>query len=40
MVDSWLHVTVCRQGPELWLRVGYIKFCVDRDQNCGRELVT
>jgi len=26
---------VCRQGPELWLTVGYMKLCVDRDLNCG-----
>jgi len=56
VADSWLHEAVCRQRPELWQRVGYmklcrqrpelwqrigyLKLCVDRDLNCGRELVT
>ena len=40
MVDSWLHEAVCRQRPELWSTVGYMTLCVDRDLNCGRELVT
>ena len=31
MADSWLHEAVCRQRPELWLKVGYMKLCVDRD---------
>jgi hypothetical protein len=26
---------VCRQRPELWVTVGYMKLCVDRDLNCG-----
>ena len=34
MAESWLHEAVCRQKPELWLRVGYMKLCVDRDLNC------
>ena len=25
MAESWLHEALCRQRPELWLRVGYIK---------------
>jgi len=33
--DSWLHGAVCRQRPELWLTVGYMKLCVDRDINSG-----
>jgi len=33
--DMWLHEAVCRQRPELWLRFGYMKLCVDRDLNCG-----
>jgi hypothetical protein len=31
---------VCRQSPALWPTVGYMKLCVDRDLNCGRQLVT
>jgi len=33
--DICLHEAVCRQRPELWLTVGYMKLCVDRDLNCG-----
>jgi len=40
VADSWLHEAVCRQRPELWPTVGYIKPCVDRDLNYGRQLVT
>jgi hypothetical protein len=29
--DSWLHEAVCRQRPELWVRVGYMKLSVERD---------
>jgi len=35
MADSWLHEAVCRQRPALWLRVVYMKLCVDRDLNYG-----
>ena len=35
MGESWLYETVCRQRPKLWVTVGYIKLCVDRDLNCG-----
>ena len=35
MADSWLDGAVCIQTPELWLTVGYMKLCVDRDLNCG-----
>jgi len=35
MADIWLHGAVCRQRPELWLTVGYMKLCVDRDLNVG-----
>ena len=35
MADSWLHKAVCRQRPEMWLTVGYMKLCVDRDLNGG-----
>ena len=35
MDDSWLHETVCRQRPELWMTVGNMKLCVDRDLSCG-----
>ena len=38
MADSWLHEALCRQSPELWLTVGYMKLYVDRDLNCGRRL--
>ena len=34
---SWLHETVCRQRPELWLAVGYMKLFVDKNLNCDRE---
>ena len=40
MVDSWLHEAVYRQRPELWVTVGYMKLCVDRDLNFGRQFVT
>jgi hypothetical protein len=40
VADSWLYEAVRRQRPELKPRVGYMKLCVDRDLNCGRELVT
>jgi len=32
--DGWLHEAVCRQRPELWVTVGYMEQCVDRDLNC------
>jgi hypothetical protein len=38
--DSRLHEAVCRQRPELWVIVGYVKLGVDRDLNCERQLVT
>ena len=34
MGDSWLHEAVCRQRPELWVKVSYIMLCVDRDLKC------
>ena len=39
MADSWLHEAVCRQIPEMWPTVGYMKLCVNRDLNCGLYLV-
>jgi hypothetical protein len=30
-----LYEAVCRQRPELWVKVSYKKLCVDRDLNCG-----
>jgi len=33
--DSWLQEAVCRQRHELWVTVGYIKLCVDRDLKRG-----
>ena len=35
VADSWLHEAECRQRPELWLTVGYMKLCVDSDLKCG-----
>ena len=40
MGESWLHEAVCRQIPEQWMTVGYMKLCVDRYQNIGCRLVT
>ena len=40
MADSWFHEAVCRQRPALSLTVGYMKLGVDRDLNCGLQLVT
>ena len=40
MADSCLHEDVCRQRPELWPTVGYMKLCVDRDLNFGLKQVT
>ena len=37
MAESWLYEAVCRQRPELCVTVGYMKLCVDRDLNCGRQ---
>jgi hypothetical protein len=28
---SWLHEAVRRQRPEMWVKVGSMKLCVDRD---------
>jgi hypothetical protein len=33
--ESWLHEAVCGQRTEMWMRVGYMKLCVDRDLKCG-----
>jgi len=33
--ESWLHGAVCRQRSEMWVTVGYMELCVDRDLNCG-----
>ena len=35
MAEIGLHEVECRQRPEVWLTVDYMKLCVDRDQNCG-----
>ena len=35
MGESRLHEAVCRQRPELWVIVGYMKLCLDRDLKCG-----
>jgi len=34
MVLSCLYEAVFRQRPELWVTVGYMKLCVDRNMNC------
>ena len=40
MGESWLQAVVCKHRPEKWVTVGYMKLCVDRDLNCGGQLVT
>jgi len=39
-----LKIADCRNtrptNLPFWPTVGYMKLCVDRDLNCGRELVT
>ena len=35
MGDSLLHEAMCSQRHELWLKVGYMKMCVDREMKCG-----
>ena len=35
MGEIWLHAAVCRQRPELCIRFGYVKLCVDRHLSCG-----
>jgi hypothetical protein len=40
VVKSSLHEALCTQSHELWLTVGYMKLCVERDMNCGGEFVT
>ena len=40
MCDSWLHEAVCRQWPELWATVGYMRLRLDRDLNFSQQLVT
>jgi hypothetical protein len=37
---SWLHEAVCREISELWVTVGYMTLCVDRDLNCVEHLNT
>jgi hypothetical protein len=34
VIESWLHEAVCRQKPEVWVNVGYIKLFLDRDLSC------
>jgi hypothetical protein len=38
VADSWLHEAGCRQRPELWPKVGYMKLCVDRGKTSSGEL--
>jgi len=43
VADSWLHwlyEAVCKQRLELWVTVGYMKLRVDRELNCGQQLLT
>jgi len=35
VAESWFHEAVFRQRPELWVTVGYMELCVDRDLICG-----
>ena len=35
MVKGLLNEVLFRQRPELWVMVGYMKLCVDRDLNCA-----
>ena len=39
MTESWLHEGLCRQRPEMWPTVAHMKLCVERELNCGRDLV-
>ena len=32
MGDNWLHEAVCRQRPEMWVTVSYMKLCIDTDR--------
>jgi hypothetical protein len=40
VADSLIYVAVCRQTFKNWVKVGYMKLCVDRELNCRRQLVT
>jgi len=40
VADSWSHGGVSTQTPELWVRLGYMMLCVDRDLNSAYQLVT
>ena len=40
VANSWLHENVCRQKHELWLTVGYMKLCLDRELISVGELVS
>jgi hypothetical protein len=35
VADISLHGALCRQRPEEWLTVGYMKLCVDKDMTVG-----
>ena len=39
MAERWLYEALYKRRPEVWLTVGYMKLCVDRDLNCGRYLI-
>jgi len=34
VAESWVNEAVCRQRLKVWLTVGYMKLCVDRDIKC------
>jgi len=40
VAESVLHIAVCRQRPEVWPTVFYMKLCVERDLNCVQVYVT
>jgi len=33
--DTWSHEVMFRKRPEPWVKVDYMKLCVDRDLKCG-----
>jgi len=39
LADIFLHEAVCRQKPEMWPTVGYMKLCVDTDLEIGRHFL-
>jgi hypothetical protein len=33
--ESWLHGAMCRQRLEMWVTVGFMELCVNKNMNCG-----